>query len=157
MVASVSTWRRSNICRPFLRPPKSMAKPRTRRRLPSMEPVIEANTSSIWPARMAVRVMISSAALPKVALRSPPMPARCASRATGKKMSSNCSPRIGSASLQQLNIYQLRLYLLKYKLRPSWYFQDKIYVRLLHPERVQAMPQQFYFSRFWLDPAMGLL
>ncbi len=37
-----------------------------------MEPVMEANTSCLCPARMAARVMISSAALPKVALRSPP-------------------------------------------------------------------------------------
>jgi len=72
MVASVSTCLRSNICLPFLRPPKSMANPSTRSRFPRMEPVREAKTSWIWPARMAERVMISSAALPKVALRSPP-------------------------------------------------------------------------------------
>jgi len=73
MVASVSTWRRSNICLPFLRPPKSMANPKTSSKLPRMEPVREAKTSWICPARMAERVMISSAALPKVALRRPPM------------------------------------------------------------------------------------
>ncbi len=73
MVASISTSRRSNICLPFLRPPKSMAKPSTRRRFPRIEPVSEAKTSWIWPARMAERVIISSAAFPKVALRSPPM------------------------------------------------------------------------------------
>ena len=39
-----------------------------------MEPASEAFTTSCSPARSAARAMISSAALPKVAFRSPPMP-----------------------------------------------------------------------------------
>jgi len=38
-----------------------------------MEPVMEALTSSISPARMAKSVMMSSAALPRVAFSRPPM------------------------------------------------------------------------------------
>ena len=37
-----------------------------------MLPVIEALTTSMWPARSATIAMISSAALPNVALRNPP-------------------------------------------------------------------------------------
>ena len=37
-----------------------------------MLPVIEALTSSTWPLRSATSAMISSAALPNVALRNPP-------------------------------------------------------------------------------------
>ena len=45
-----------------------------------MLPVIDAFTSSTRPARSATIAMMSSAALPKVALSSPPMvgPVRCA-------------------------------------------------------------------------------
>ncbi len=39
-----------------------------------IEPVSEAFTISVSPARRAMKAMISSAALPKVAFRSPPMP-----------------------------------------------------------------------------------
>ena len=41
---------------------------------PMMEPVREALTISISPARRAMKAMISSAALPKDAFRRPPMP-----------------------------------------------------------------------------------
>src|SRR5262245_20527416 len=51
-----------------------MEAPSTRRILPIMEPAIDAFTTSCNPARSAARAMISSAALPKVALRSPPTP-----------------------------------------------------------------------------------
>ena len=46
-----------------------------------MLPVIDALTSSMWPLRSATTAMISSAALPNVALRKPPHagPARRAS------------------------------------------------------------------------------
>ncbi len=37
-----------------------------------MLPVIEALTTSVWPARSATVAIISSAALPKVAFRNPP-------------------------------------------------------------------------------------
>ena len=39
-----------------------------------IEPISEAFTTSSMPARRATRAMISSAALPSVALRKPPMP-----------------------------------------------------------------------------------
>ena len=42
--------------------------------LPRIEPVSEALTISVSPARSAMKPMISSAALPKVALSRPPMP-----------------------------------------------------------------------------------
>ena len=42
--------------------------------LPMIEPVSEAFTISVSPARRAMKAMISSAALPKVALSSPPRP-----------------------------------------------------------------------------------
>jgi len=56
-----------------LRPPANSAMPSTSRRLPSMDPVIEAFTRSISPARRATDAMISSARLPIVALRTPPI------------------------------------------------------------------------------------
>ncbi len=46
--------------------------PITNSKFPKIEPVIEANTSSSKPALIAMMVMISSAALPKVALSNPP-------------------------------------------------------------------------------------
>ena len=49
------------------------ASPRMSSRLPRMLPVIDALTSSTSPARSATMAMISSAALPKVALSSPPI------------------------------------------------------------------------------------
>ena len=39
-----------------------------------IEPVMDALTTSMWPARSAMSAMISSAALPKEALSRPPMP-----------------------------------------------------------------------------------
>ena len=39
-----------------------------------IEPVMEAFTTSMWPARRAMNAMMSSAALPKEALSRPPMP-----------------------------------------------------------------------------------
>ncbi len=57
---------------PFLRPPKRRLAPRTRRTLPMIEPMIEAFTTAVRPAERAKIVMISSAALPKVAFRMPP-------------------------------------------------------------------------------------
>ena len=54
-------------------PPAISARPRISSRLPRMLPVIEALTSSTRPARSATIAMISSAALPKVALSRPPI------------------------------------------------------------------------------------
>ena len=53
-------------------PPASMEAPSTRRTFPTIDPAIEAFTTSWRPARRAASAMISSAALPKVALRSHP-------------------------------------------------------------------------------------
>src|SRR5438270_2462369 len=64
---------RTSKCRtPWRAPPASSARPRTSSVLPAMLPVIEALTRMKRPCRSASRVMISSAALPKVALSRPP-------------------------------------------------------------------------------------
>ena len=60
------------VCFSRDKPPANIAKPRTKSRLPMIEPVIEAFTTSISPALSAKMPMMSSVALPKVALRSPP-------------------------------------------------------------------------------------
>src|SRR5215207_6169879 len=54
------------------RPPISWAAPNTSNRLPRIEPVMDAFTRSIRPARRARIAMISSARLPRVALSRPP-------------------------------------------------------------------------------------
>src|SRR5204863_237078 len=79
---------RSKRCVPFLRPPTRSEKPRMRSRFPRIDPTIEAFTRSSFPAFSATTVMISSAAFPSVAFRSPPAfgPVRSAS-------SSVASPR----------------------------------------------------------------
>src|SRR5215813_5917962 len=51
-----------------------MAAPSTSRMFPTMDPTIDAFTTSCSPARKAASAMMSSAALPKVALSSPPTP-----------------------------------------------------------------------------------
>ena len=56
------------------RPPKSSEKPSTRSRFPITEPVSEPRTTSVRPSCTANSAMISSGALPNVALRKPPMP-----------------------------------------------------------------------------------
>ena len=56
------------------RPPKSSENPSTSRRLPITEPLSEPRTTSVSPSFTASRAMISSGALPKVALRKPPIP-----------------------------------------------------------------------------------
>jgi hypothetical protein len=68
-----------NVWVPFFRPPIRRLAPRTRRTLPMIEPMIEAFTTVVRPAARAKIVMMSSAAFPKVALRTPPIrgPAWC--------------------------------------------------------------------------------
>ena len=61
-----------NVCDFLPFPPRSMARPRTSRRLPMIEPVSEAFTTSGKPARSARNQMISSVAFPNVELSSPP-------------------------------------------------------------------------------------
>ena len=56
------------------RPPKRSEKPSTSSRFPTTEPVSEPRTTSNSIAFTAKSAMISSGALPKVALRKPPMP-----------------------------------------------------------------------------------
>ena len=58
---------------PPLRPPNSRLAPSTSSTLPMIEPMIEAFTTVVSPAERAKRARMSSAALPKVALRMPPM------------------------------------------------------------------------------------
>src|SRR5258705_5241309 len=65
---------RLNFCERRPSPPTKNERPSTSSRLPTMLPVIEALTSSTWPLRSATTAMMSSAALPKVALRNPPQP-----------------------------------------------------------------------------------
>ena len=65
------------ICRlkvwvPWRSPPISTLAPSTSRRLPMIEPVSEALTTSMRPSCSAKNAMISSAMLPNVALRMPP-------------------------------------------------------------------------------------
>jgi len=53
-------------------PPARNEAPSTSSTLPMIEPVSDALTTSSWPLVNATMAMISSAALPKVALRNPP-------------------------------------------------------------------------------------
>ena len=55
-------------------PPATSEKPSTSSRLPTTDPVSEPRTTSVRPSWTAISAMISSGALPKVALRKPPMP-----------------------------------------------------------------------------------
>ena len=63
---------RLNFCERRPSPPTKNESPSTSSRLPTMLPVIDALTSSTCPCRSATTAMISSAALPNVALRKPP-------------------------------------------------------------------------------------
>ena len=63
---------RLNVCVPWRSPPTSTLAPSTSNRLPMIEPVSDAFTTSMRPACSAKKAMISSAMLPKVALRMPP-------------------------------------------------------------------------------------
>ena len=80
---------RLNCCVPCLRPPAKQDAPNTSSRLPMMLPVIDALTISTWCARSATIAMISSAALPNVALRKPPSvgPERLASSSVASPIS----------------------------------------------------------------------
>ena len=80
---------RLKICLSRPRPPASIAAPITSRMLPTIEPTIEALTTSCSPLPRAKRAMISSGALPKVTLRRPPMPGpeRAASSSVARPIS----------------------------------------------------------------------
>src|SRR2546423_10984826 len=74
------------ICSLCLIPPHKADRPRTRRMLPMIEPVIEAFTTPVRPLESAMPAMISSAALPKVAFNNPPSasPTRAASSSVAR-------------------------------------------------------------------------
>ena len=63
-----------------------------------IEPVSEALTTSSMPARSATSAMISSAALPSVALRKPPMPSP--RRAASFSVARPRSPASGTIAMQ---------------------------------------------------------
>src|SRR6266545_556939 len=80
-VAETPAATRLNSCLRNLRPPERNERPRTSRTLPMIEPVMEALTTPVSPFERAKSPMMSSAALPNVALRSPPTPCpRCSAR-----------------------------------------------------------------------------
>src|SRR6476659_886603 len=81
--AFMPAMRWSNVWIPFLRPPTRNDAPRTRSVLPRIEPVMDAVATSSCPARIAKIVMISSAAFPNVAFRTPPT--------FGPELSASCS------------------------------------------------------------------
>ena len=56
------------------RPPAKSENPSTSSRLPTTDPVSDPRTTSVRPSWIAISAMISSGALPKVALRKPPIP-----------------------------------------------------------------------------------
>ncbi len=89
MVACADAASATNFCRSRPQPPISIAAPSTSRRLPRIEPTIEALTTSCRPSESAKSAMISSGALPNVTFSSPPIPgpARCASSSVARPMS----------------------------------------------------------------------
>ena len=60
-VASRPATRLLKRCMPLRRPPKRKLAPRTSSRLPMIDPVMEALTTSSWPAVRAKKAMMSSA------------------------------------------------------------------------------------------------
>ena len=79
----------TNFWRSRPQPPISIAAPSTSSRLPRIEPMIEALTTSCRPSCSAKSAMISSGALPNVTFSRPPMPgpARCASSSVARPIS----------------------------------------------------------------------
>src|SRR2546429_292172 len=89
-----------NNCSLCLNPPSRMDSPRTSRILPTMDPVIEAFTTLVSPLESAMAAMISSAALPKVAFKSPPSPSP--TRAASSSVARPIQPATGMiASAEQ--------------------------------------------------------
>jgi hypothetical protein len=72
-VAWTPAARALNSCSRWPIPPARNDTPSTSKRLPRIEPVSEAFTTSISPLRMRKMAMISSVTLPNVALSNPPM------------------------------------------------------------------------------------
>ena len=90
---------------PLRSPPTSSEMPRTSSRLPMIEPVIDALTTVIRPAWSAKKAMISSAMLPNVALRMPPIcgPVIAPSRSVASP-TTHASPRIPSADTRNSGV-----------------------------------------------------
>lgn len=61
------------LCLLYFSPPTKKERPPTNNKFPRTDPVNEANTTSISPARKAKIEIISSTAFPKVAFNSPPI------------------------------------------------------------------------------------
>src|ERR1051325_1554735 len=61
-------------CSLYLVPPNTIERPSPSTTLPMIDPVMDAFTTLVKPLERAIPPMISSAALPKVALSSPPNP-----------------------------------------------------------------------------------
>src|ERR1041384_2567480 len=74
-VALIVAAARLNFWLRCLSPPARMLAPSTRRMLPRIDPVSDALTTSVRPARRPWKAMIISAAFPNVAFNSPPIPA----------------------------------------------------------------------------------
>ena len=94
-----------NVWVPCRSPPTRMLAPRTSSRLPMIEPVSDALTTSIRPACSAKNAMINSAMLPNVALRIPPTcgpvsdPRRSVDRPT-----THARPRIAIAETTKISV-----------------------------------------------------
>src|SRR6266480_2236563 len=71
-IADVRAPVRLNRCSLYLVPPHKIDSPNTSRMLPIIEPAIDALTTLLRPFESAVTAMISSAAFPNVAHKSPP-------------------------------------------------------------------------------------
>ena len=78
---TVTSWSRSERVSTSPSPPAIIAAPSTSRMFETTEPVSVPRTTSGRPSATANRAMISSGALPKLALRNPPTPAPVCSAA----------------------------------------------------------------------------
>src|SRR6266487_507448 len=88
-----------NSCSLCLNPPSRMDSPRTSRILPMMDPVIEAFITLVSPLESAMAAMISSAALPKVAFKSPPSPSP--TRAASSSVARPIQPATGMIAMAE--------------------------------------------------------
>ena len=84
-----SNARALKACSPQRNPPTKSDRPRTSRRLPTIEPIKEALTTSKFPAAMSRTATINSVRFPNVALSSPPScgPTRIASWSVARPIS----------------------------------------------------------------------
>ncbi len=87
------------VCFSRRTPPTTAAAPNTSRRLPMIDPVSEAFTTSSSPARRAAKARISSAAFPSPAERIPPSPVP--TRAARDSVARPMSPASGTTARQE--------------------------------------------------------